>query len=365
MRCLTVLAISVLLTLPGRAAEDLDQRLPVRGLCIAAPRPAQVERFAAFIRNELAPRSVNTLVLRVDFNYQFTNRTELANPRGLSLADARKLAEACKETSIRLIPQVNLLGHQSWAVTTGTLLRVYPEFDETPWVKAPEKYVWPNPDRLYCRSYCPLHPKVHEVVLPVVDEVCDAFGADAFHAGMDEVFYIGEEKCARCGGKDKAQLFAGEVTLLRNHLKKKERVLWIWGDRLLDGKTTGLGEWEASENDTHRATDLIPRDVFICDWHYERPDPTAVFFAMKGFNVVTCPWRNSEAAVRQLQDMVRFREHSVREMRTRFQGVMQTVWSDANTFFKEIESATGANGVTNKTAGACFVRMFGEISNLK
>ncbi len=58
--------------------------------------------------------------------------------------------------------------------------------DETPDVKMPEKYVWPNDDGLYCKSYCPLHPELHKVVFTVVDEICDVFEADAFHAGMDE-----------------------------------------------------------------------------------------------------------------------------------------------------------------------------------
>jgi hypothetical protein len=47
----------------------------------------------------------------------------------------------------------------------GNLLVKYPEFDETPEVKMPEVYKWPNADSLYCKSYCPLHPKVHGVVL--------------------------------------------------------------------------------------------------------------------------------------------------------------------------------------------------------
>jgi N-acetyl-beta-hexosaminidase len=126
-------------------------------------------------------------------------------------------------------------------------------------------------------------------VFAIVDEICTVFEADAFHAGMDEVFYIGDDRCPRCSGRDKAELFAGEVTKIRDHLAGKGRELWMWGDRLLDGRTTGLGMWEASENGTHRAIDLIPKDVMICDWHYERPDQTAVYFAMKGFRVVTCP----------------------------------------------------------------------------
>ena len=89
-------------------------------------------------------------------------------------------------------------------------------------------------------------------------------------------------------GRDPAELFAGEVRRIRDHLAGRGAELWIWGDRLLDGATTGLGMWEASMNNTHRAVDLIPRDVVICDWHYERPDATAVSFAMKGFEVLSC-----------------------------------------------------------------------------
>jgi hypothetical protein len=345
------------------APASLDEVLPVRGLCIGAPNPRQLDEFVKFIRDELAPRAVNTLILRVDFNFQYASRPELATTSGLSRAAVKRLVEVCRTNQIRLIPQINLLGHQSWQGRTGRLLQVYPEFDETPWVKNPEHYSWPNPDGLYCRSYCPLHPKVHEVVLPLVDELCDAFETDAFHAGMDEVFYIGEAKCPRCGGKDKAELFAGEVKLLRDHLHAKGRQLWIWGDRLLDGKTTGMGEWEASINDTHRAIDLVPKDVTICDWHYDHAEPSGAYFAMKGFNVVTCPWNNVEPAVRQLQQMLNFRQQSSRAMRSRFRGMVQTVWSGPDSFMREFYAQkqnpdTRAGG---KGAARCFIGLFDEI----
>ena len=179
-----------------------------------------------------------------------------------------------------------------------------------PAVAFPEKYVWPNADRLYRKSYCPRHSQVHDVVLALVDEVCDAFEADAFHCGMDEVFYIGEDQCPRCKGRNKAEVFADEVRAIHDHLQPSKRQLWLWGDRLLDGKLTGLGEWEASRNDTHAAVDWIPKDVVICDWHYARADQTAVYFGMKGLDVVSCSWKNVEAAVAQVKDMVRFRESS-------------------------------------------------------
>lgn len=333
MRNLVIIFVIVFMASMQLRAQSADvSQLPVRGFCIAAPKPSGIDRFVKFIKEEIAPRKVNTLILRVDFNYQYTSHPELRDSASLSKADVKKLVNVCKSNGIRLIPQINLLGHQSWASTTTNLLRLYPQFDETPHVKMPEKYEWPNADGLYCKSYCPLHPEVHKIVFELVDEICDVFEADAFHAGMDEVFYIGDDKCPRCKGMDKAELFAGEVTKIRNHLSLKNRELWIWGDRLIDGKTTGLGMWEASMNNTHRAIDMIPKDVFICDWHYERPDKTAVLFAMKGFRVATCPWRRPTISKAQVSDMINFRETATKEVRENYQGIVQTVWSGADNF---------------------------------
>ncbi|RAV97957.1 family 20 glycosylhydrolase [Pseudochryseolinea flava] len=336
----------------------VEPSFPVRGFCIAAPTVSGVDPFVKFIAEELAPRKINVLILRVDFNYQYQTHPELRDSIALSNADVKKLVAVCKQNSIRLIPQINLLGHQSWAETTYNLLRAYPQFDETPHVKMPEKYVWPNPDGLYCRSYCPLHPDVHKIVFDIVDELCDAFETDAFHAGMDEVFYLGDDKCPRCGGHDKAELFANEVRTIRDHLALKKRNLWIWGDRLIDGKTTGIGMWEGSFNYTHRAIDMIPKDVTICDWHYERPDKTPVYFAMKGFKVITCPWRNPAVGQVQYQDMIRFRKESTPEMKENFQGMMQTVWSDAESFLKGYYSKTPATGNEINTPWNCFRTIF-------
>jgi hypothetical protein len=315
-----------------QSQESGDILYPVKGFCIGAPSSGQLDRFVKFIDEELAPRGVNTLILLVEYNYKYQTYPQLADSAALSKAEVKKIVNACQKNGIRIIPQINMLGHQSWSANLGPLLTHFPEFDETPHIKMPEKYVWPNPDGLYCKSYCPLHPGVHDVVFALIDEICDVFETDAFHAGMDEVFYLGDDKCPRCSGVDKAELFAGEVRKIRDHLALKNRELWIWGDRLIDGKTTGIGLWEASYNYTYRAVDLIPKNVVICDWHYERPDQTAVYFAMKGFRVVTCPWRTPATAVLQAEDMARFRKYATPEMKPRYYGMVQTTWSSPERF---------------------------------
>ena len=181
--------LSFSLITPLLAAEHQGSVFPTRALCISAPHPESVSRFNRFIETELAPRGVNTLILRVDFHFQFKSHPELTDYNALSSNQVQSIVKTCKAFKIRLIPQVNLLGHQSWQTHTGKLLEIYPDFDETPSIDIPAKYQWPNDDGLYCKSYCSLHPDVHEVVFACVDEVCDAFEADAFHAGLDEVFF--------------------------------------------------------------------------------------------------------------------------------------------------------------------------------
>jgi GH18 family chitinase len=338
MRKLTLLPILSLFTLATLAQpkpQPTPKDYPVRAIAIGAPAPAQLDSFINFINNELAPRRFNTMILMVDYGYQFKSHPELAEPNALSKEDVDKLTAACKAKDITIVPQINLLGHQSSRNHPGKLLEQYPEFDETPWIKFPAEYKWPNPDSLYCKSYCPLHPGVHKIVFDVVDELCDAFNAKSFHAGMDEVFYIGMDKCPRCSGKDKADLFANEVNLLRDHLAEKNRTLYIWGDRLIDGYTTGVGGWEGSFNYTWPAIDKISKDVVICDWHYERPDKTAPYFAAHGLKVITATWNRPATAALQARDMQQFFSESAPEMKANFLGMMQTVWSSWSRFYKD------------------------------
>jgi len=83
---------------------------------------------------------------------------------------------------------------------------------------------------------------------------------------------------------------------------------------------------------------MIPKDVVICDWHYERPDQTPVYFAMYGFRVITCPWRTPSTAVTQTDDMARWVKYATPEMKPRYYGMMETTWMSTEGF---IDGVTG------------------------
>lgn len=102
----TFLLIASILSSLASSAE-----IETRGFFISAPKSESIPRFTAFIENELAPRGVNTLILRVDYGFQFKSHPELISNNALSLPEVKKLVATCKKHDIQLIPQINLLGH--------------------------------------------------------------------------------------------------------------------------------------------------------------------------------------------------------------------------------------------------------------
>ncbi len=263
----------------------------------------------------LAALGVNVLIPEVNYAYAYASHPELRGPNPITADHAHALAQVCRDHGVRLIPQFQCLGHQSWAETTFALLTQHPEFDETPGQ-------FPNNADIYCRSWCPQHPGVNPIIFDLMDELLETFEADALHVGMDEVFLIASEHCSRCQGHDPAVLFAQAVNDYHAHLVGKRGVeMLLWGDRLLDAEATGYGMWEAAANGTHPAIDLIPKDIVICDWHYEeRTEYSSVpFFQEKGFRVWPGGWKNVAAAGLLL-------DYAMQHASERMLGYLCTTW---------------------------------------
>jgi hypothetical protein len=261
-------------------------------------------------------QGINVIILEVDYNFAFKSHPELrrgTNP--ITLEGARRFATLCKKFGIRLIPEFQSLGHQSWKTETYSLLTIYPKFDLTPGA-------FPNNEGIYCREWDPLNAEVWRVVFELMDEIVDAFRADALHVGMDEIFLLGSEQSPSTKGKDPGQLFAKAVNELYGHLVRKKRIeMLMWGDRLIDGKKFDFGEWEASMNGTATAIDLIPKDIIICPWHYEvRSEyPTIPMFLEKGFRVLPASWKDVDAT----KALIGF---SQKQSNSRLLGHLFTTW---------------------------------------
>jgi hypothetical protein len=265
----------------------------------------------------LAELGLNVIILEIDYNFRFQSHPKLrlgSNP--ITPEGAARLTAACRKAGIRLIPEFQCLGHQSWRGTTFPLLTVYPEFDLTPGA-------FPQNKGIYCREWDPLNPKVNEVVFKLLDEILDGFQADALHVGMDEIFLLGSEQSPTTKGQDPAKLFAKAVNDLHGHLVKERKVeMLMWADRLFDAKKYNWGEWEAAKNGTAPAVDLIPKDIILCPWHYELKEayPSIPLFLGKGFRVLPASWRKLDASRALIQ-------YSLKQDSPRMLGHLFTTWS--------------------------------------
>ena len=266
-----------------------------RGFHYLVKSPQELPDFEDVITKFMPQFRLNEIILEINYHYEYQSHPEVREADCWSADDCRRLKQLADANCVKIIPMINCLGHQSWADETFQLLRAHPEFDETPDIPLSNK-------EIYCRSWCPLHPDVNAFMFDLMDELIDVFEPEAFHAGMDEVFILG--RCPRCREIPTAELFARSVKDIHAHVVGKHGLeMLIWGDRLLETATTGYGEWEASSNNTAPAIDLIPKDIVICDWHYETEYSgiPATYssvreFQKKGLRVWPAGWKSAENA---------------------------------------------------------------------
>ncbi|MES2201287.1 MAG: family 20 glycosylhydrolase [candidate division FCPU426 bacterium] len=265
-----------------------------RGLHVLDSGAKSLPELKRLIHEVMAPAKANVLIYEIDYSFQFKSHPEIRGEDPWSVEQVRELVAAAREEGIQVIPQMNCLGHQSWKEPPGALLKAHPEFEEIPDGTDPHTTLG-NPE-FYCRSWCPLHPQINAVVFDLMDEVIAAFGSKSFHVGMDEVFVLASKKCPRCKGKSTAELFARSVNDLHGHLSARGVTMLMWADRFLDGDATGYGEWEASKNGTFPALDRVPKDIILCDWHYDNGAagrfPSVDLFLKKGFKVWPTVYKN-------------------------------------------------------------------------
>lgn len=331
--------------------SSLDEYCPVRSFYVSIPPEEYADEFLDFVENDMIPGGFNNLIIRINWSFPFKSHPELIDHGAWTFEKMNELVRLCKEAGVTIVPMINLFGHQSWEDKCSKLLSVYPQFDERPEVKLPAKgeYKWPNPDGYYCKSYCPRHPELHKILFECIDEILEAFQAKDFHCGMDEIFDIASDNCPRCHDVDRSEILADEINLINRHLNSRGVRMWMWADRLLDGReeATGYGEWSASNNGTYRAIDLVDRNIVMCDWHYRVAEQSAVIFALKGFSVITCGWMHPAITQRQLEDLYRYRIHSSNPSAKRYLGFMQTVWSGFPKFMEEYRSDAQEDSAAN------------------
>jgi len=300
-----------------------------KGIVLTAPQPykKEVSDVAEFIEKILAPSGVNLIVLQTRYRYRFQRHPECMGYDPLSLEDVKLLLTVCRRNGIRLVPKMNLFGHQSGIHNTPSdgilhglasgsldfpdgLLRAYPMFSEP----------YGDMEFVYSKHLCPTHPLLPSILFDLADELIDAFEADGIHIGCDEAFLIG--MCERCRQTPPHILFADYINMLSGHFASRGVETMLWSDRLLGTESSGYpNRYEASANGTEKAIELVSKDLLCCDWHYEKYDAykSVDIFADHGLRMMVSPWKN-------LENAKAFLDYAAAHDRGHIEGYLQTTW---------------------------------------
>ena len=307
-----------------------------KGIVLTAPLTDEIDDVIKFIDEYLAPRGFNMIVMQVRYRYQFKHHPEVWGYDPLSYDDVKKLLAVCKKNNIKLVPKMNLIGHQSGFPNEPTdgilhghnqvladirdgLLRAYPDFDEQCGTR----------EILYSRSICLSSRSAKIVVCELIDELMDVFESDMIHIGCDEVFNAG--LCSECAKKTRGELISGWINSLNDHIKKRGGQTLIWGDRLISVKDTGYNRWEASDDGSESSIDMLSKDIIVCDWHYDKYEKysSVDIFAQKGFKMMVSPWRDKN-------NFEAFLNYAIKHDKGHINGILMTTWCGSGDLAKRL-----------------------------
>lgn len=320
--------------------------------CIATAEGLQ--RYTQAFVKYLVPKGVNFAVLELNTRFQFQSYPQVSGG-DITAEDLKKACDTLRENGVEPIPSFNCLGHQGWS-ERNTLLKAFPEFDESPWLKDNEDFIpvftWakmPEKDKFgrsvctYTPAWCGNEPRVYDVVLPLLDELIDASGCKTFHFGMDEIIMLGE--CERCRGLSRAELFRKNLTILHDHCQKRNVRSMIWSDRLLNAliwhpeMTPAPGKELSGEFDnlgTYECIDDIPKDIILCDWHYgKNTEHFTGELLSHGFTVYPSCWDVPENA--ELLWKNALEEAEKQNCKDRLPGMLICCWGGGNNLLMPFE----------------------------
>lgn len=295
---------------------------PVRALQLYGPTEENIDEFERFIDEIVAPVGITHVTIMLYYNFEYKSHPEIVEAPFTSVAVAKRVAAVCKRNGITVVPEIDFPSHQS-AIRRDEdpegvgVLRAYPDMEE------------PYDPTTSTRAVCMRHPRLRPIIHDMIDDLMEAFETKVIHTGFDEAQNI--SKCPRCKHVPPHILIAELMNDLNRYIKSKGGQMWVWGDRLLDGKLFPLANimYESSIHNTAGAIDLIDKDIVICDWHYNQEQMghlTPGYWEMKGFSHLSCPF-NSIKGTEQLVHATNVLRESPRTL-----GTYLTTWADLSSF---------------------------------
>ncbi len=252
-----------------------------RGAMITFPQghTAYRPRYMADLVRQLANWKTNELYLYLETYFEFPSIPHQAGPGAMTAEDARHLDKLCQAYNIRLIPQLNLLGHSGEILA----LHKYQHLME----------YGPNEDPRTVRgsNLCASSKETQRFVDLMLRDIFVCFSADIVHVGGDEVSNLGE--CPRCAAtlkkQTKFQLYLTYFDRVRKIALRHGKKIGLWGDMLLQHRN------DLNPRDRQKVLAPFTEGAVIYDWHYFGGSPdTLKFFVDAGFETIACSCAMSE-----------------------------------------------------------------------
>ncbi|OGV46002.1 MAG: hypothetical protein A2017_22215 [Lentisphaerae bacterium GWF2_44_16] len=228
-----------------------------------------------------AKAGLNTLCIELEKGMNYDSHPEISAPWALEKNTIKDLVEYSKNRNIDIIPLIPLFSHVNYITDT------HPEFLEPA-------------SKVYCTSA----PGLYDFVFELMDEVIDIFKPRYFHIGHDEALTSYDPRsrtpllrCPSCKNKKAYKVFAEDIKKLHAYLSRRNIRTMMWADGLLDTENFSeasfcqSGCYGGKPDYLSRAIDLLPRDIILCDWHYEpaKEFPTTLYLQKKGFETLGAP----------------------------------------------------------------------------
>ena len=306
------------------SVREIVSSFPVRALQLYGPTEENIDEFEKFIDEIVAPLGVTHVTICLYYKFDYPSHPEIVEKPCTTVAVAKRVAAVCKRNGITVVPEIDFPSHQSNIRRDKDpdgvgILRAYPDMAE------------PYDPSTSTLAVCMRHPRLRPIIYDMIDDLMEAFETKTIHTGFDEVQNLA--KCPRCKHVPPHILIAELINDLNRYIKGKGGEMWIWGDRLLDGKLFPLVNimYESSIHGTAGAIDLVDRDIVICDWHYNQEKMgqlTPGYWEMKGFKHLSCSF-NSIVGTEQLVHATNVLKESPRTL-----GTYLTTWANLSNFMR-------------------------------
>ncbi len=307
MKIFRVIVIAIGFFCAGYSSEAaVYVKKPIRALHLVtrAVSPADVMKLVDIASKE----KFNTIILGIAWrgSTKLKSMPWVDGSKAWSSKDLLAVVQYIREKNMQVVPELKLLSHAN--------------------VLFQKNF----PNLMYnSKTYDPRKPEVYQKVFPIIDEVIALLHPQAIHIGHDEV--VGWSKRHYVKGLLKsderqlpANLFLKSVVYIHEHLHSKGVETWMWGDMLISqGEFPSMRKSGALHdlNESYGATlrKKIPRDILICDWHYndkQRDFPTVSAFKNDGFRVLGATWKKEKT----IQNFSYYAAHHGAE------GMIATTW---------------------------------------